>query len=336
MNTTADNYNMFHEDIDAITYNLNTRMRHLKTDWLQHFVLFYIVTVLLISCEKNPEPPDGKSNKIVFSTISCDESYRSAIITCGIDNTCGNYFSQHGFCWDISSGPDLSSNKIELGELINQGNFSGTLTLLEPNTKYYVRAYANSNNLTVYSNEQSFTTLDVHGTLTDPRNGKEYNTIKIGDLWWMAENLNFYTNSGSWYYDNDSATYAGTYGRLYTLDTANNVCPAGWHLPTDAEWKELEMQLGMIQAQADGTGWRGTDQGTNLKDGGSSKFNALPGGYRNSIGSFYSMDSGTGYWSSTESGSLNAWVRILGKDNTQVNRIDFNKSYGLYVRCVKD
>lgn len=312
-------------------------MRHLKTDSVQYLVLFYIVTLFLISCEEiPPEPPEGESSKIVFSAISCDESYHSAIITCGIEKTGGNDILQHGFCWNTSSEPDISSNKIEYGELIDSGNFSGTLTLLEPNTKHYVRAYANSNNLIIYSNEQSFTTLDVHGTLTDSRDEKTYNTIRIGDLWWMAENLNFYTGSGSWYYNNDSATYAGTYGRLYTWEVAKNACPAGWHLPTDAEWKELEMYLGMTQAQADGTGWRGTDQGTGLKEGGASEFDALPGGYRNNIGSFYGMDSGTGFWSSTESGSFNIWVRMLGKDNPQINRIDFNKSYGFYVRCIKD
>jgi len=316
---------------------MNTRMRHLKTDWLQHLVIFSIVTVLLISCEKHPEPPDETSSKIVFSSISCDESYRSAIITCGIDSTGGNYISQHGLCWDISSGPDLSSNKTKLGKLENPKSFSGTLTPLLPNKTYYVRAYAKIDYLIdpVYSDEISFTSLDIHGTFTDSRDEKTYNTIRIGDLWWMAENLNFYTGSGSWYYD-DSIKYADTYGRLYTWETAKNVCPAGWHLPTDAEWKELEMHLGMTLTQADGAGWRGTIQGTELQEGGASEFDALPGGYRNNIGSFYSMDSGTGFWSSTESGSFNTWVRMLGKDNPQINRIGFNKSYGFYVRCIKD
>lgn len=318
-------------------------MRHLKTDSVQYLVLFYIVTLLLISCEKvPPEPPDGTSSKIVFSTISHDVSFRSAFVTCGIEKTGGNNISQHGFCWDTSSEPDLSSNKSELGILEEAGNFSDTLTPLLPNKEYYVRAYAISTKansdilIVVYSNEQNFTTLDVHGTLTDSRDNKTYNTIIIGDLWWMAENLNFYTSSGSWYYDNDSVTYAGTYGRLYTWETAKNVCPAGWHLPDNDEWKELEMYLGMTQAQADGTSWRGTDQGTELKEGGASEFNALPGGYRNSIGSYYSIDFGTGFWSSTESGSLNAWVRMLGIGNEQVGRFDFNKSYGFYVRCIKD
>ncbi|MBA7542263.1 hypothetical protein ES705_34583 [subsurface metagenome] len=310
-------------------------MRHLKTDRLQHFVLFYIVTVLLISCEKHPEPPEGNSNKIEFSSIdTVSISYRSAVVTCRIENTGGNYFSQYGFCWDTSSEPDLSSNKIELGELMDPGNFSDTLTSLLPNTTYYVRAYASSNNLIVYSNELSFITKVDTGTLTDLRDNKTYNTIIIGDLLWMAENLNFYTSSGSWYYDNDSANYAEVYGRLYTWEMADSICPVGWHLPTDTEWKELEMHLGMTQAQADNTGWRGANQGTELKDGGSSEFNALPGGYRNSIGSFYSINSGTGFWSSTESGSLNAWVRMLGVGNEQVGRFDFNKSYGFYVRCV--
>jgi len=314
-------------------------MKHFKTDWLQYLVLFYIVTFFLISCEKAPPPPEGVSSKIIFSSISHDASFRYALVTCGIEKTGGNYILQHGFCWDTSSEPVLSSNKTEHGELNDPGTFSDTLTPLSPNTTYYIRAYAQISNLSfpVYSNELSFATLDIHGTVDDIY-GKTYNTIRIGDLWWMAENLNTYTDSGSWYYNNDSVTYAGSYGRLYTLEMANKVCPTGWHLPTDAEWKELEIHLGMTQEQADSTGWRGTNQGTELKAGDTSEFNALMGGYRNSIGSFYGMNSGTLFWSSTESDSLKlyAWVRMLDKDNTKVSRIDFNKNYSFYVRCVKD
>jgi len=90
-----------------------------------------------------------------------------------------------------------------------------------------------------------------------------------------------YTTKYYFYYNNDSATYADTYGALYTwaammngAASSNNnpsgvqgVCPDGWHIPSDTAWKELEMYLGMSQVEADKTvGWRGTDEGGKLKE----------------------------------------------------------------------
>jgi uncharacterized protein (TIGR02145 family) len=313
-------------------------MRHLKTNWLQHFILLYIILVLLITCEEAPpEPPEGKSSKIIFSTISSDTvSYRFAFITCRIDSTGGNYISQHGFSWGTFPKADLSSNKTELGKLDNPKSFSDSLAPLLPNKKYYVRAYAKTNNLIVYSNELNFTTLDEHDTLTDSRDDKKYNIIRIGNLWWMAENLNFYTSSDSWCY-NDSLIYAETYGRLYTWEIANNVCPAGWHLPSDSEWKELEMYLGMTQAQADNIGWRGSEQGTQLITGGNTDFEALCAGFRFYNGIYYDLGTFAYYWSSTDIDSDIAWCRFLSKETNQgVNRTGFLKNSGLSVRCVKD
>ena len=110
------------------------------------------------------------------------------------------------------------------------------------------------------------------------------------------------------------------------------------------------MHLGMTQAQADATGIRGTDQGSQLAGNeplwtnglldqngafGSSGFTALPGGYRNTSGSFYSQSIGAFYWSSSESGG-NAWYRSLFSDSPKVNRFDDSKSFGFSVRCVQD
>ena len=110
-------------------------------------------------------------------------------------------------------------------------------------------------------------------------------------------------------YNNPS--YGSTYGMIYNwyaVET-NVLCPTGWHVPTDNEFKTLELYLGMTQAQADGTLWRGTDQGTQLKSastwtpsGGtnSSGFTGLGGGYRFGLdGGFNNMGSVTYWWSST-------------------------------------
>ena len=134
-----------------------------------------------------------------------------------------------------------------------------------------------------------------NGTFTDSRDGQEYKWVKIGEQIWMAENLNYETGTGSWVYDN-STSNAATYGRLYDWETPCDVCPSGWHLPSDDEWKQLEMAIGMSQSDADDSGWRGTDEGSKLKATSSWSSNgngtdvygytALPGGCRYYNGSF--------------------------------------------------
>jgi uncharacterized protein (TIGR02145 family) len=211
------------------------------------------------------------------------------------------------------------------------------------------------------------------GLLLDTRDNQTYKTVTIGTQTWMAENLNFGTMINSttstdnqtdndiiekYCYSNDGANCT-TYGGLYqwdemmqyvTTEGTQGVCPTGWHLPTDTEWKTLEMELGMTQSQADGTGNRGTDQGSQLAGNeplwtngnldqngafGSSGFTALPGGYRYTLGSFNSQSSTATFWSSSESGGP-AWYRDLIYYSPRVYREDISKSDGFSVRCVQD
>ena len=197
---------------------------------------------------------------------------------------------------------------------------------------------------------------------------RTYGTVIIGTQCWMAENLNIGTpisgtssqaNNGTiekYCYDN-SVPYCGVYGGLYqwdemmqyvTTEGTQGICPTGWHLPTDAEWKSMEMYLGMSQTQADAIGWRGTDEGSKLKEAGtahwtspntgatnSSGFTGLPGGYRNTDGSFdFRMNDGN-MWSSSMYYS-SAWLRTLNYQSAQVHRGYFDKSLGYSVRCVRD
>jgi uncharacterized protein (TIGR02145 family) len=192
--------------------------------------------------------------------------------------------------------------------------------------------------------------------LTDSRDGKTYKTITIGSQTWMAENLNIgaringsanQTNNGivEKYAYNDNDSNVNIYGALYqwdeamgydTIPSAQGICPSGWHLPTDAEWKTLEMALGMTQSGADSTEWRGTDQGTKLKEGGSSGFQALLSGYRGGDGSFYDLGSYADFWSSSQCGASTAWRRYLASGDAGVNRGSNRKVLGFCVRCVKD
>lgn len=181
------------------------------------------------------------------------------------------------------------------------------------------------------------------GYFTDKSDGRRYKWVQVGTQVWMAENLN-YKVKNSWCYDNKKSN-CNKYGRLYNWRAANISCPSGWHLPTDDEWKTLEIHLGMSQSEADDTERRGTDEGKKLKStsGWHSSgngtdtvgFSALPGGYRDTGGKVYNLGYYGYWWSATADGSPQAWHRRLYYSDDGVVRRD-NEDYGFSVRCVRD
>lgn len=213
------------------------------------------------------------------------------------------------------------------------------------------------------------------GTVTDI-DGNVYKTVKIGEQWWMAENLKVthyrngdaipnvtdnnqwdFINTGAWCAWNNDDGNIETYGLLYNwyaVHDSRNIAPEGWHVPTDEEWKELEMHLGMSRSEADDDGWRGTDEGGKLKATGTievgdglwydpnegatneSGFAAVPGGYRDFVGNFSNVGYDANFWSATEHSSNYAWSRILRYINSAVYRNNTNRHYGFSVRLVRD
>jgi uncharacterized protein (TIGR02145 family) len=147
----------------------------------------------------------------------------------------------------------------------------------------------------------------------------------------------------------DPAWSLNEYGRLYNwyaVDDVRGLCPTGWHVPTDEEWMTLEMELGMSESDANSAGWRGIDQGTQMKTNygwdfegngtNSSGFSGLPGGRRDGFGFFGSAGHKGFWWSSSLSG-LYAWARLLYVDFPEVNRADnAGMRQGFSVRCVRD
>jgi uncharacterized protein (TIGR02145 family) len=174
----------------------------------------------------------------------------------------------------------------------------------------------------------------VTDTLTDARDGQTYQTIVIGTQTWMAGNLNF-NCSNSWCYNNDSASCAA-YGRLYIWDAAKNACPAGWHLPSDAEWKILTDYLGG-ELIAGGklksiSGW--SIPNTEAKN--SSGFTGLPGGSRNSGRTFQDAGDYGYWWSATANDATSAWIRWREVHGGEINRNDDYKENGFSVRCISN
>ena len=161
----------------------------------------------------------------------------------------------------------------------------------------------------------------------------------------MAENLAFDAGSGCWAYDNNESNVA-TYGRLYNWEAAKAACPSGWHLPTDDEWKQMEMAIGMSQSEADDTSYRGTNEGSKLKatsgwysNGNGTDdygFSALPSGIRFNLGGFFIIATNGYWWSATETNSSSAWYRRLNYTSPTIPRNNVDKEYGYSVRCVRD
>lgn len=175
-------------------------------------------------------------------------------------------------------------------------------------------------------------------SFTDIRDGHVYKTVIIGNQHWMAENLAYKVNTGFWTYDNDKNKVA-KYGYLYDLQTAKNICPSGWHLPSDAEWTTLTKYLGGESVaggemkQTGTTYWNIPNTGATNSSG----FSALPGGHRtNYYGSFNGLGYYCYFWSATESSSSNAWYRLFHYYTSSVIRDFYFNGYGLSVRCLKD
>ncbi|MFC2101160.1 fibrobacter succinogenes major paralogous domain-containing protein [Bacteroidota bacterium] len=174
-------------------------------------------------------------------------------------------------------------------------------------------------------------------TFIDNRDNQVYKAIHIGSQVWMAENLNYYVDNGSWAYDNNLSS-TSIYGRLYDWQTACNVCPDGWHLPSDAEWATLTDYLGGENIaggemkETSTNHWQSPNTGANNNSG----FAVLPGGNRNNYGIFVNMGYYTYFWSSTESYSDYAWTRLLYYNNIDVYHSYDLKALGFSVRCIKD
>lgn len=263
-----------------------------------------------------------------------------------------------GVCWSTNPTPTVADNTTTDGT--GMGSFTSSITGLAAQTAYFVRAYATNSAGTGYGNVHQFSTAHETGTVTDI-NGNTYQTVKIGDQWWMAENLKVthYRNGDAIPNVTDNATWAGlatgayceynndadnvsTYGRLYNWFAAvdsRNIAPAGWHVPSDAEWQTLvvflggEAVAGGKMKEAGTSHWLSPNTGATNESG----FSALPGGFRDYDGVYMAVGITAVFWSSTERDSNSAWHRYLEYYDSVVGRSSgCTKRNGNSVRCVRD
>jgi uncharacterized protein (TIGR02145 family) len=342
---------------------------------------FIIVTALFLSCKKEDIVIPAETPIVLTSVVN---NVQRTQAVCGAQMILigSSPVTGFGICWNTTGSPTLNDSFTSDG--VVTGAYSTKLRGLTPGTKYYVRAYATNASGTGYGEEKGFTTKPygtgivfnsdlTYGTVSDIE-GNDYKTIIIGTQTWMAENLrttryndnteidlildgkewmNSETPGYSWY-ENNEKLFRNTYGAYYNWLAvySSRLCPAGWHVPSDGEWKTLEMYLGMTQEQADAEGTRGNLEGAALKEAGKNNWfsggqtgtnesglTGLPGGNRSGYQGFFDEEGVASYWWTSTGyypyGGL-AYNRSLYYGSSGINRTLRHIKEGFNVRCIKD
>jgi len=282
----------------------------------------------------------------------------------------GSTIIARGICWNTSENPTIGNSKTSDGTGI--GNYTSNMMGLTINTTYYVRAYATNSAGTAYGNQVVFNTPNNspiifnpnlnYGSVTDI-DGNIYKTITIGTQTWMAENLrttkyndgsaipfvadfskmHTFSTPGFCYYSND-VTYKNIYGAYYNGYAVNTgkLCPVGWHVPSDTEWKTLIDYLGGDNVAGGKLKEVGTSHWStpNALATNESGFTGLPGYYLNGS-SFYGIGFLGFWWGSTYYPSSTNWSWRLASNNNYSNSGSSNGGDNIVksvypIRCIKD
>ena len=297
---------------------------------------------------------------VVTTAAVTSVSLTAAVSGGNVTSSGGGSVTARGVCWSTSSNPTISDSHSSDGT--GTGSFTSNISGLNSGTTYYVRAFATNSAGTAYGAQVEFSTsiADIEGNI--------YRIVRIGTQMWMAENLRtakyndntdipYVTDNTAWsilttpaycWYGNNIG-YKPTYGALYNwiTVTTDRLCPTGWHVPSDSEFNTMELYLGIPSAQIDNWGWRGTNEGSEMKSTSgwaagengtnTSGFTALPGGYRYAAdGGFYSLGTLAYWWTATLNGSDVAWYRRLDGPNSDIYKGATSIRGGKFIRCVKN
>lgn len=322
------------------------------------FALFGSVILTISSCKKehiNVLP--------VLTTTSVTElSITSAKSGGEVTSNGGETLTERGVCWGTATAPTPLDNKlVSPGDI---GSFTITLTGLTKNTKYFLRAYATNSVGTAYGTEISVTTYGLEDV-----DGNGYHSVVIGAQEWMQENLkttkyrdgspignvsvaNDWANlsTGAYaIYNNDPANLV-TYGMLYNwyaVVDAHELCPTGWHAPSDVEWDALAASLGgesvaggKMKSTGNITDGTGLWYSPNTRATNSSGFTGLPAGLlgdtNGGLPFVFGGVQSYGAWWSTDGDSDFASFRQLQDTHSSLDHYTNYSRNGKSVRCVKD
>jgi uncharacterized protein (TIGR02145 family) len=311
------------------------------------------VFLLLNSSCKKPDTNPTVSALVPVLTTSSVTNIAATTASCGgnVSSDGGATVTARGICWSTSQNPTIANSKTT--DSTGIGKFTSTLTGLTANTMYYVRAYATNSAGTGYGSSVSFTTQQL---VTDI-DGNVYHVVTIGTQVWLAENLKttHYNDgtpipnvtdtswnnlkTGAYCNYNNSSSNSDTYGRLYNwyaATSSHNICPKGWHVPTDSEWTVLDNYLGGDNVaggklkETGTTHWQSPNTGATNETG----FSALPGGLFAGTSGNIGVDGV--WWSSTAFRSFDSWYWDTHYSSSALSRSNYGNTIGLSIRCVKD
>jgi uncharacterized protein (TIGR02145 family) len=331
----------------------------------QVFLLYCILLLsfMIIGCNNSDDEPEIKAQLPKVSIGVLESITTSGVsVEVAVTDDGGADIKGRGVCFSTSSGSTINDIKTEMGT--GTGTFICKVTGLLSNTVYYLKGYATNSKGTGYSTELNF--LTSFGTVNDYE-GNVYQSVKIGEQVWTRENLKStkYADGkvikgvypaggdelnvpvfGRWY--DWYAVMHGAGSSDSNPSMVQGVCPDGYHVPSDSEWLELEVFLGMPQEESITEGYRGNVAGK-LKTpmfwmpspeicDNSTGFTALPAGFGeldgkpNFKGYFW-----CGFYIATESTDTSkVAARMFTGDYNGIWRYSDSKKYGFSVRCVKD
>ncbi len=288
-----------------------------------------------------------------FFTFSCNEDIsviQDEIEVSSITNTTANI----NISFSNSSYTELDAIGIIYGRKEQPNTFSNidTLTSIQnqefeldnllPKSNYEITTFwINDGIFNIGSTSLFRTDSNETSIFIDQRDGQEYKIVKIGEQWWFAQNLNFRTHHGSYYYNNDSLNYSNQ-GLLYTLESALIAIPQGWRLPSQNDWFEFEKNTGMLKDMIRDSHWRGTDNYTDgLIPDGIFDFNLLWSGIKShSRSNFYNDGSAFLWTSSSYTNQINGIDQYYCRhffETLKTSRISIEPELSaLSVRCIKN
>ncbi len=344
--STEDNYDPVNNGVGRYMINNDIRVERLPYSKKSGFS---------VRCIKDISLPIVTTNPITNITPV-------SAFTGGTVVTDGGAIYAVGICWSISESPTDEDNQSGFGPGVSY--FTASATNLDPDTKYYLRAYAINKAGIAYGNQLEFTTTHdfgqiifndglTYGTVTDI-DGNPYKTVQIGSQVWMAENLKTkrlndgtpipeITGNADWsnqnslsfcWYKNSESTYKAIFGALYNWYAVNTgkLCPIGWYVPGGFPSTALGAQMKEVGT----THWPYPNSGATNETG----FTSIPGGYRNLYGEFELMGDQAYWWTATRYNNPeqpnSAYFRYQVSSDDGVHAMFARNVTGFSVRCVKN
>lgn len=309
---------------------------------------------------------DEASVALVLTGAADCVGMESAVVAGEAVNNGGAEITQMGFCYSTTTPPTVDDNVVNVD--VQLGAFSAEISGLQSETLYFVRAFAVNAAGVGYGGvlevETPGVTVDflnenlTYDSVVD-LDGNVYPTIVIGQQEWMAANLRVthYSNGDPIPVIVDDATWESTavgacvfydddcnaeipYGKKYNWHAViddRNVCPTGWHVPSNDEWETMTLIYGGMPAggalKSAGTDyWLPPNMGATNASG----LSLLPGGEREDNGFFNALGVLAAYWTATEYGPNDAFYRELSYGHTNIFTAFDSRQSGFSVRCVKD